>query len=161
IFFGLWTAPAQTWKPVAGHLMTKWAGQVNPANPLPKYPRPQMTRKEWRNLNGLWSYAVTPKVAPRPEKFQSSILVPFPIESALSGVKRPLKKDERLWYRRTFQVPSAWKGQRVWLHFGAVDWYASVFVNGKAAGEHKGGYTPFSFDITPLLGSGDQELVVS
>ena len=161
LLLGLPCAPAQTWKPVPGGLTTKWAAQVDPADPLPEYPRPQMTRKEWRSLNGLWSYAVAPKDALRPDRFADSILVPFPIESALSGVRRPLKPEERLWYRRTFQVPAAWKGRRVLVHFGAVDWHASVFVNGRPAGEHKGGYTPFSFDVTPLLGTGDQELVVS
>jgi hypothetical protein len=150
------------WKPVPGHIMTRWAAQVDPAKPLPEYPRPQMVRSEWLNLNGLWNYSVGSKnTSARPES-QGQILVPFPLESALSGVKKPLSPEQQLWYQRTFTLPAAWKGQRVLLHFGAVDWHARVFVNGKPAGEHKGGYTPFTFDITGLLTpAGPQELVVA
>jgi hypothetical protein len=150
------------WKPVPGHIMTRWAAEVDAARPLPEYPRPQMTRSEWLNLNGLWEYSISAKTAATRSPAEGQILVPFPLESALSGVKKPLRPDQRLWYRRTFTTPDSWKGQRLLLHFGAVDWHAAVFVNGKAAGEHKGGYTPFSFDITDHLSpGGEQEVVVA
>jgi hypothetical protein len=189
------------WKPAAGPLMTRWAKEVSPQNALPEYPRPQMVRKDWLNLNGLWDYAIRPKdaeapswrgrpaLASRDEGVPPSnrgqdardtqgqdalatngpdgqILVPFPIESALSGVMKPVGPDNRLWYRRTFETPKGhgWdqEGRRVLLHFGAVDWDATVLVNGKEVGNHKGGYDPFTFDITDALkADGPQEIVVS
>ncbi|MEI8041883.1 MAG: glycoside hydrolase family 2 TIM barrel-domain containing protein [Verrucomicrobiota bacterium] len=159
--FGISLA-AQEWKPVPGHIMTQWAADVNPRNPLPEYPRPQMARKDWVNLNGLWEYAIQPLDAPSPAKFAGKILVPFPIESALSGVKKPLTREERLWYRRTFKSPKLTGGKRLLLHFGAVDWEAKAFVNGKAVGEHRGGYDSFTFDITEALKPGaENELVVA
>ena len=138
------------WKPVTGAIMTRWAEEVSPENAWPEYPRPQMTRPEWLNLNGLWQYAVVPKGS-RPRTFEGEILVPFCIESALSGVKRALLPTDWLWYRRFFAVPEAWTGRRVLLHFGAVDWQATVWVNGHKVGSHQGGYLPFCFDITPYL----------
>jgi hypothetical protein len=124
------TAAAQ-WQPKKAALMTRWAKDVSPKNAHPEYPRPQMTRKDWLNLNGIWDYAIAPKdaPAPAPQKYEGKILVPFPIESALSGVMKPVGKDNRLWYRRTFKVPASWEGQRVILNFGAVDWDATVLVN--------------------------------
>ena len=106
------------------------------------------------NLNGPWQYAVVTESA-LPSQYQGDILVPYPIESALSGVKRRLEAGEELVYQRTFEVPAAWSGGRVHLHFGAVDWHATVWVNGTELGSHKGGYDPFSFDITDALGGGD------
>ncbi len=153
---------AEQWKAAAGPLMTRWAAQVSPSNALPEYPRPTMVRGEWQNLNGLWDYAVQAKDAARPQTWAGSILVPYPIESALSGVMKRVSEHERLWYRRTFEVPPAWKDQRVLLHFGAVDWECVVFVNGKELGTHRGGYDGFSFDITDALApAGAQELVVA
>ena len=152
---------AADWKPVPGHLMTKWAEKVNPANPLPEYPRPQMVRKDWVNLNGLWDYAIRGKDEAAPTAFDGKILVPFPVESALSGVKKPVGPANRLWYRRTFTAPSLAKGNRLLLHFDAVDWHATVTLNNKPLGEHKGGYDPFTFDITDNLRGGDNELIVS
>lgn len=150
------------WKPVSGHIMSRWAAEVSPSKPLPEYPRPQMTRPDWQNLNGLWEYSISSKSEATRPAAQGEILVPFPLESALSGVGKALKSDQQLWYRRTFTVPAEWKGQRTLLHFGAVDWHARVFVNGKAVGEHKGGYTPFSFDVTNMLNAtGPQEVVVA
>jgi len=149
------------WKPVQGCLMTRWAAHVSPDTVWPEYPRPQMVRKQWGNLNGLWDYAIVPKEAPAPNSFEGKILVPFPAESALSGVGRAVRPDQRLWYRRSFSIPDAWRSGRVLLHFGAVDWHATVLVNGRTIGEHKGGYTPFTFDITEALRpSGPQELMV-
>ena len=130
-------------------LLTRWAKSVSPANALPEYPRPQMVRQRWQNLNGLWDYAVTAKSRENaPEKFDGKILVPYPIESALSGVMKPFLPKDRLWYRRTFTFPEAWRGQRILLHFGAVDWEAAVHVNGRDLGGHRGGYDAFTVDIT-------------
>jgi beta-galactosidase/beta-glucuronidase len=139
------------WQPVPGNIMTQWAKDVSPENVWAEYPRPQMTRPDWLNLNGLWEYWITDKAQNEKRKAEGEILVPFPIESALSGVKRPLRTEELLWYRRTFSVSDAWRGKRVLLHFGAVDWQAKVFVNGQPVGEHVGGYLPFYFDITDYL----------
>jgi beta-galactosidase/beta-glucuronidase len=150
------------WQLAKGPLMTRWAKQVSPDNVHPEYPRPQMVRKNWMNLNGLWEYAIRPKDQWQPDKFDGRILVPFPIESALSGVMKPVGEDNRLWYRRTFEAPKGWRGKRILLHFGAVDWDTTVWVNGKEIGSHRGGYDPFTFDITDALKeAGPQELVLS
>ena len=151
-------ASQDSWKPADNPLMTRWARDVSPESVHPEYPRPQMVRKAWTNLNGLWDYAILPRDAGPPEKYDGKILVPFPVESALSGVKKTVGPDKRLWYRRTFAAP---KGDRLLLHFGAVDWRAEVWVNGKGVGEHKGGYDSFTFDITDHLREGEQELVVA
>jgi len=149
------------WQPAKGPLATRWAKDVSPANAHPEYPRPQMVRKQWQSLNGLWDYAIRPKADARPKQFDGQILVPYPVESALSGVMKRVSPDQRLWYRRGFQVPAAWKGQRVLLHFGAVDWEATVTVNGKELGIHRGGYDAFAFDITHALKDGAQEVVLA
>ena len=152
---------AADWKPAAGPLTTPWTASVKADRPLPEYPRPQLARAKWTNLNGLWDYAIRPKDDGRPAQFEGKLLVPFAVESALSGVKRPLTPDQRLWYRRTFTATPA-KSTRLLLHFGAVDWRAEVFVNGKPVGTHEGGYDPFTFDITDALKPGTtQELVVA
>ena len=153
-------AHAQQWAPVGENIRTSWAEEINPANPHPEYPRPQMVRADWMNLNGLWNYSVTDAAA---ETFaaEGKILVPFAIESSLSGVGRRVAKNEALWYEREFVVPKTWKGKNVRLNFAAVDWSAEVYVNGVLIGEHKGGYDPFSFDITSALNkSGKQKLTV-
>ncbi len=150
------------WTPVEGKIKSIFAKDVDPNNPHPEYPRPQLARKQWKNLNGLWDYAITGEKAAQPEGFDGKILVPFAVESSLSGVGRKVGADNRLWYKRTFTVPADWKDKRVRLNFGAVDWDSTVFVNGKEIGNHKGGYSPFSYDITDALtGSGEQTLVVS
>ena len=147
------------WTPGDG-LKTRWAAEVDPANPLPEYPRPQMVRAEWQNLNGLWNYAILP-VGEDFVKPEGEILVPFCAESALSGVQKHVGADKALWYERSFTVPKKWKGRDVLLHFGAVDWKAEVWVNGIKVGEHSGGYTPFCFNITSALKkSGKQTLRV-
>jgi len=161
VLFGVCTAEAE-YKVADGPLLTRWAKDVSAENALPEYPRPQMVRTEWLNLNGLWDYAIKPKDQPQPAEFDGQILVPYPVESALSGVMKPVGPDNRLWYRRTFEIPKKWKDKRVLLHFGAVDWDATVWVNGKKLGSHRGGYDPFSFDITDALTeSGRQEIVLS
>jgi hypothetical protein len=153
---------AADWKPAESTLMTRWAKDVDPQQPHPEYPRPQLVRGNWMNLNGLWDYAIVGREAAEPESFDGQILVPFAVESALSGVKRTVTPEQRLWYRRTFEIPAFAAGQRLLLHFQAVDWHAQVWVNGKMAGEHQGGYDPFSFDITGLLNNaGPQTLVVA
>ncbi len=153
--------PQTTWKPVPGHIMTRWAAAVRPDLVLPDYPRPQMVREDWLNLNGLWSYAITAKDAPRPEAWDGQILVPFAVESALSGVGKPVGSRRALWYRRVVEVPGAWRSGRVLLHFGAVDWESTVWVNGREMGTHRGGYDPFTYDIRAGLKSGrKQEIVV-
>jgi hypothetical protein len=180
---GACTSGRAEWKPAEGPLMTRWAKHVSPKNAHPEYPRPQMVRKDWLNLNGLWDYAIRPKDEPQPEKFDGQILVPFPAESALSGVTRPVGDANNLWYRRAFETPGKWKGRCVLLHFGAVDWETTVWVNGKEVGMyhgrgevcafpaepgfipssvHRGGYDPFTFDITDALNkTGPQEIVLS
>jgi beta-galactosidase/beta-glucuronidase len=148
------------WNPGTDKIRTKWAEEVNPGNVLPEYPRPILERTLWSNLNGLWDYAILPAGSDEPATFDGKILVPFAVESNLSGVQKQLGRANELWYKRTFSVPSSWKGKTVLLNFGAVDWKAEVFVNDIKIGEHTGGYTPFSFDITPYLKQGEQKLVV-
>ncbi|MFC6063834.1 glycoside hydrolase family 2 [Streptomyces ochraceiscleroticus] len=144
-------------------LRTKWADEVSEKNAHPEYPRPQLTRDAWRNLNGSWQFAAA-KSGERPpvgKKLGEKILVPYPVESQLSGIER---HEDRMWYRRTFTVPHDWKvgsGKRLRLNFGAVDWQAEVYVNGTKVAAHKGGYDRFSADITDALEPGKtQELIV-
>ena len=175
------------WAPAGDHIRTKWAAEVGPGNARPEYPRPQMIRKEWQSLNGLWNYAIAP-AAPQPAadtlspanpqpaaqaqaqaqaqdllsqmpQPEGQILVPFCVESALSGVGRTLTPDDALWYTTTFKVPRQWK-DRVLLHFDAVDWDATVWLNGHELGRHTGGYDAFEFDVTPYLKKGRQQLTV-
>jgi beta-galactosidase/beta-glucuronidase len=154
-------AQTPSWKIVDGKITTPWAANVDPTKPLPEYPRPQLVRQTWMNLNGLWDYAIVGQAQNSVSSYQGKILVPFAIESALSGVGKTVGKDNQLWYKRTFTIPQNFAGKNTLLHFGAVDWQCEVLVNGKKAGEHKGGYDPFSFDITTLLNkSGSQEIVV-
>jgi beta-galactosidase/beta-glucuronidase len=141
--------------------MTRFAKDVDPKDPLPEYPRPQMVRDRWQSLNGLWQFAGGEDVADAPvgKELSDQILVPFCMESALSGVGKHYDKS---WYRRTFAVPKDWAGQRVLLHFGAVDYRSTVWVNGKEMGHHVGGYDAFSYDITDSLKpEGEQEVIVA
>lgn len=152
---------AQNWSPAGDRIKTLWAEQIDPANPLPEYPRPQMVRDQWQNLNGLWDYAIVAKGQSFPEKWDGKILVPFAVESSLSGVQRMVGQENELWYHRRFVVPATWKNKKILLNFGAVDWKADVWVNDIKVGMHQGGYSPFSFDITPFLTrEREQKLVV-
>ncbi len=144
-------------------LITTWGEKVTPENVHSEYPRPQMTRKLWRNLNGLWDYAIRPVGDSQPKTFDGKLLVPFPVESVLSGVGKRVGKDHRLWYRRRIELPEQWTTGRVLLHFGAVDWDTTVWLNGHRLGRHRGGYDSFTFDITGALDrkAPEQELIVS
>ena len=148
------------WKPAGDKIKTKWASQIDVNNVLPEYPRPIMERDAWQNLNGLWEYSIEKKGAAAPKSFDGKILVPFPVESSLSGVMKEVGADQEVWYKRSFSVPSDWNNKAVLLHFGAVDWETEVWLNGVKIGSHTGGFTPFSFDISPFLKSGKQELTV-
>ena len=150
------------WKSAGDKIKTSWAEQVNPQQVLPEYPRPIMERADWQNLNGEWDYAIRPKGEVEPATFDGKILVPFAVESSLSGVQQMVGEENELWYKRTFQVPAAWKGKEILLHFGAVDWQADVFVDDVLIGSHVGGYTPFSLNVTPYLSakSATHKLVV-
>jgi beta-galactosidase/beta-glucuronidase len=141
---------------------TRWDTQITPDHVLPEYPRPQLVRNDWQNLNGTWNFITTTKDAPQPTEFTGKILVPFPYESWLSGINKMIGPDQRMWYRREFTVPEAWSGKRILLHFGAVSYDAAVYLNGKQVGTHQGDYDGFSIDITDALkASAPQELVVS
>ena len=149
------------WAPAGDSLKTDWAFKVDPQNVLPEYPRPLIERSQWTNLNGLWDYAITPFGAAEPAGFNGKILVPFAIESSLSGVMKEVGDKNELWYKREFTIPASWKGKNIKLNFGAVDWKADVFINDIMVGTHKGGFTPFTFDITPFLaGKTTHKLVV-
>lgn len=141
-------------------LKTPWYDKVNKECPLPEYPRPQFERKDWICLNGQYDYSILPESDDKPEKYEGKIIVPFAVESELSGVGRPLKSDERLWYHRKFKLNDSFTGKRTILHFSSVDWQCTVWINGKEAGSHTGGYNPFEFDITDLLAEGENDLVV-
>jgi beta-galactosidase/beta-glucuronidase len=150
-------AQQSQWHLITSKITTQWAEKVNPKAPLPEYPRPQLVRGSWQNLNGLWNYAVIAKTQAEPSVYSGKILVPFAIESALSGVGKTVGKDSTLWYKNTISIDKALNGKQILLHFGAVDWQTEVFVNGKSAGVHEGGYDPFTFNITPYLKSGSKQ----
>lgn len=150
----------ESWKIVPGRITTPWAEKIDINHVLDEYPRPQLKRNAWINLNGLWNYSILPRNEEEPIKYEGKVLVPFAVESALSGVGRTVGKDSLLWYHRSFTLPVSFKNKTVLLHFGAVDWQAEVFINGKKVGEHKGGFTEFTFNITPYLKKGDQNIVV-
>ena len=157
-------APAKpdqsVWAPRGHQLKTRWATQVNPDAPLPEYPRPQLIRTDWQSLNGLWNYALTASGAKQPTTFDGQILVPFAVESSLSGVMHPLDNTQALWYSREFTVPADWQGKDVLLNFGAVDYNATVYVNGQQVGSHVGGFGAFTLNITDKLQIGSNTLVV-
>ncbi len=141
-------------------ITTQWAADMQPAHPLPEYPRPKMVRANWTNLNGSWDYAIVPKTDEQvPSSFNGKIVVPFAVESTLSGVGRTVGKDSVLWYSRNFTMPANAKNQQILLHFGAVDWLCDVYVNGKKAGTHQGGFDPFSFNISSLITKDKQQKI--
>ena len=141
------------WKIADNPLLTKWADDVDPENPWPEYPRPIMVRDDWLNLNGLWEYAISAKDE-QPSQWDGKILVPYPVESALSGVKKRISENESLWYRTEFKLPLSWKNKRIMLNFEASDWKTIIWLDGNKAGEHRGGYDPFSIDITDYVRAG-------
>jgi beta-galactosidase/beta-glucuronidase len=154
---------AQTaWKPAGNKIRTTFAEKIDPKAPLPEYPRPQMVRDNWVNLNGLWEFAILPKSQEAiPASFTGNILVPFAVESSLSGVGKTVGKDSVLWYHRNLTVPSTFKNRTALLHFGAVDWLCDVYVNGNKVGSHQGGYDPFTLDITSALTKkGNQKIAI-
>ena len=153
-------APKVEWAPAGDHIRTAWAEDINPAKVHQEYPRPQMARDSYLNLNGLWEYAIAPKEGDEMPAPDGHILVPFPLESSLSGVAGSLDAEHALWYKRTFKLPAGWKRKSVILHFGAVDWECELWVNGHKAGGHRGGYSSFDFYISPFLTSGKQEIVL-
>lgn len=148
------------WSPQGDKIKTNWAEELDVNAVLQEYPRPLLERSDWMNLNGLWNYAVEAVGANEPTEYDGKILVPFAIESSLSGVMKSLGSDKELWYRLDFSVPAKWKNKNILLHFGAVDWKCEVFVNDIKIGSHTGGYTAFSFDITPYLQTGVQKLIL-
>lgn len=154
-----WSLFAQ-WKPAGDKIKTPWADKIDVNKVLPEYPRPIMERPDWSNLNGLWEYAILPVGSAEPKNYDGKILVPFAVESSLSGVQKELGDKNELWYSRTFNIPSNWKSKSILLHFGAVDWKTEVFINDIKVGTHVGGFTPFKFDITPFLTTGTQKVVV-
>ena len=154
---------SQDWQMAGVPLSTPWAEEVDAENVLPEYPRPVMERERWMNLNGLWQFQPAEMGDPVPvkKKLKKQILVPFPWESALSGVREEYE-SRRAWYRRTFRIPSDWEGENILLQFGAVDWEATVYVNGRCVGVHRGGFDAFYYDITPCLNPfpAEQELIL-
>ncbi len=160
ICIGIGTAFGQ-WKPAGERIKTSWAEQTDVKNVLPEYPRPIMERADWQNLNGLWDYAILKAGNAEPAQFDGSILVPFAVESSLSGVQKMVGRENELWYKRSFTISPKWKNKKVLLHFGAVDWKSEIWLNDILIGSHTGGYTPFHFDITPFLNNTpNQKLVV-
>jgi Glycosyl hydrolases family 2, sugar binding domain/Glycosyl hydrolases family 2/Glycosyl hydrolases family 2, TIM barrel domain len=161
LMFGLpGQAATPDWQLQPVEIQTRWARLAGPHRALPEYPRPQLVRPQWQNLNGLWRFAITAADAGRPAHYQGHILVPYPVESALSGVERPLQADQSLWYQRRFKVDGHPPGARTLLHFGAVDYQARIYVNGRQVGSHTGGYQSFTFDITESLRPDENELLV-
>ncbi len=152
---------AQNWSPVPGRIMSSFGESVTPENAWQEYPRPQLQREQWLNLNGLWEYSILNRTAPCPTNYDGYVLVPFCLESSLSGVGSEISPDQRIWYRRNFTIPAQWEGKRVKLNFGAVDYEATIWINQALVGSHKGGFDSFSFDISDYLQKGENEILVS
>ena len=148
------------WTQKGNFIKTKWGNNLDINNIWQEYPRPQLERKNWMNLNGLWSYSVTEKGITKPKSPDGAILVPFPIESSLSGVMRNFTPEQIIWYEKDFEIPEQWLDKNILLHFGAVDWKCDIYINEEKIGEHSGGYTAFYFDITDKIKKGINKLIV-
>jgi len=161
-FFLVWAFFAPLALCAAQSLTTPWTEAAAAGQGWTEYPRPALVRSEWMNLNGPWEYAITAAASAAPTDYTGKILVPYAPESALSGVKKSVMPENRLWYHRSFTLPTGWAGKRILLHFGAVNWDTTVFLNRALVGSHRGAFDPFSFDLTEFLATGPaQELVVS
>lgn len=154
------TRKETSWMPAPCPIPTRWSSDVDPQKPWPQYPRPQMVREEWTNLNGLWETNITPATAGQPETWNRQILVPYPVESSLSGIGIHPGSDSALWYHKSVKIPASWTDKKVLLHFEAVDWETRLWVNGEYAGMHRGGYDPFTFDITGFVEPGKKAQIV-
>ena len=148
------------WAPKGDRIKTKWGSNLDINNIWKEYPRPQLERKEWINLNGPWFYSVTEIGSPKPKEVDGTILVPFPIESSLSGVMMNFTNEQIIWYEKDFKIPQNWYDKNILLHFGAVDWKCVVYINDIKVGEHSGGYSPFYFNITNQIKKGINKLIV-
>ena len=151
---------SNNWTQKGNFIKTKWGKNLDINNIWQEYPRPQLERKNWMNLNGLWSYSVTEKGITKPKSPDGAILVPFPIESSLSGVMRNFTPEQIIWYEKDFEIPEQWLDKNILLHFGAVDWKCDIYINEEKIGEHSGGYTAFYFDITDKIKKGINKLIV-
>ena len=150
----------ENWHPVGTRIKTKWGNNLKPENVWKEYPRPQLERKDWLNLNGIWHYYITDLDSKKPEKFDQNILVPFCLESSLSGVMKPLNETQILWYYKEFEIPKKWKDKNIIIHFNAVDWKSELYINDDKIGEHYGGYSEFNFDITKNLKTGKNKIIL-
>ena len=150
----------ENWHPVGTRIKTKWGNNLKPENVWQEYPRPQLERKDWLNLNGIWHYSITDIDSKKPEKFEQKILLPFCLESSLSGVMKPLNETQILWYYKEFEIPKKWKDKNIIIHFNAVDWKSELYINDDKIGEHYGGYSEFNFDITKNLKTGKNKIIL-
>ena len=148
------------WSPKGDKVKTNWGINLDIDNVWQEYPRPQLQRKDWLNLNGPWSYKIGEKNEDIPEKIDNKILVPFCLESSLSGVKSFLYENQTLFYEKIFKIPKQWKNKNILLHFGAVDWRCTLYINNVKVGEHEGGYSSFYFDITQNLNQNGKNKIV-
>ena len=148
------------WEPQGDRIKTRWAKGLDINKIWQEYPRPQLERKDWINLNGPWKYSIRTSAQLSPNPFDGYILVPFPVESSLSGVMKTFTKDDILWYEKEIEIPEGWKGKHVLINFGAVDWKCEVFINRNKVGQHTGGYSYFYFDITGFLKEGKNTILL-
>ena len=148
------------WSPAGDKIKTKWGKNIDPKTVWQEYPRPQLERNDWLNLNGIWSYSIRDSEGLKPEKHDGKILIPFSIESSLSGVMGSFTEKQFLWYEREFEIPDKWKNKTILLHFGAVDWKCILYINEFKIGEHVGGYSSFYFDITKRLKEGKNKIIL-